>query len=422
MSFDLIRNAIADGKHLFIGGGAGVGKTTITKQLVNHLKEKESNFALTTTTGIASLQYDNAETIHRCTGIGIKTNPNDLNRVTSGRWREKNFPRLRQLEYLILDEVSLMRPDTLELINLVLQKAKGNYLKPFGGVQAIFVGDWLQLPPVIKQEEELVHRWAFQSDIWKSLNPEPIILMKVHRQNDEQFITALRRVRAGMLDGPTNYYLQQTENHVFDKEVTPLKIMSTNDKVDDYNVNELSKLTDANETYTAKIAFEDEFVKKKIMDDCPAPFVLNLKKGCQVIILKNDPEGEYVNGSMGFYQGQNGDKELVIELMSNGEKVFIDKHKWVIEDHLKDNQTMELASLVQYPVKLGYAITVHRSQGMSLDCAEIDMQRFFACGQAYVALSRVRTYQGLKIKNYHPKHVKVDELALNFYKDLALRN
>jgi len=317
----------------------------------------------------------------------------------------------------------MLRSDVLELVDellrLTLKKSK-----PFGGMQVIFSGDFMQLPPVVKKDEELPLFWAFQSEVWEALNLDIVNLTEIKRQDDPEFAKALNAVRAGWISRSIDQYFKASAKHVFPEGVEPVKLLSTNQRVDSWNKARLSSLPGELKIMRATIWGKDEYTQKKVVKECIAMEELELKAGCQVMMLKNHPEKKYVNGSMGELEGfgrnSEGEQVLIVRIMESGETVQVAEDEWEIEEPVEGQpgRYRVAASFIQYPVKLGYAITIHKSQGMSIDFLEVDLGRCFADGMAYVALSRARTYKGLRVLNFSRRAVRCNKEAFDYYMNL----
>lgn len=443
--FDQAIELLESKKNILITGGAGVGKSYTLRKILEWADDSNLNIGRTALTGMASLQFEFGETLHRCTGIGFEKNVDGLKNVTKS-WKYRNVLRyeLEALDVLIVDEISMLRSDTLELLDALLKytlkkEDKDGYglenTEPFGGLQVIFSGDFMQLPPIVKPEERNDFKargfWAFQSWVWEALDLKIIYLKEVKRQDDPKFSTALNAIRAGFVNEALDEYFFNTHKNVFPEGVEPVRLLSTNDEVNRVNSKRLGKIKEPLETYEAKIDAIDERLKDRIVRDCPAMPKLELKPGAQVMVLVNK-KGEYVNGSMGEYLGM-GKKEIeilgdikivdvvIVELFSTKEIVTIPANEWKIEKKKEVRgkiQVQKLASFEQFPIKLAWAITVHKSQGMSLDYLQVDLTRCFAEGMAYVAMSRARTYEGLKVINWRKNAILCNKDAFNFYMDL----
>lgn len=425
--WELIIEAYNDGRNICITGGAGTGKSYTMGKVIEYFDEQGIQVARTAMTGMASLQLPEGETVHSCFKTGLHNNKLHLiNVVTSYIFQNETQYALKILDAIIIDEISMMRSDFLELLDAVLKYVMQNE-EPFGGKQVIFSGDFMQLPPVVKEDEDVHIKnnfWAFESPVWHELNLKIIYLTEIKRQDDVNFANALNMIRAGAVNQSVNDYFFSTYKHKFPEQVEPVKLLSTNREVEINNMARLKTLPAPQEHYQASISADNEYYRKKIINDVVAMEHLYLKEGCQVMILKNN-KGLYVNGSMGEYLGKHkikNDKEIEVDalkvrLFDNDAVVFIEPNEWTIEKTV-DGQKHVYASFVQFPVKLGYAITIHKSQGMSIDYLEVNLGKCFADGMAYVALSRARKYDGLRVTNWKPSAVKCNKKAFDFYMGL----
>jgi len=428
-----ILSALDDKRNILLTGGAGVGKSYNLRKVLEWADDNNLNVARTAMTGMASLQFDFGETIHRCTGIGVNTKKKQLkNIVNSYKFRNEKRWEIKAIELLIIDEVSMLRSDAFELLDALFQYVIGNS-KPFGGVQVIFSGDFMQLPPIVKpyEKKEMSRPWVFQSPVFQELDFKIIYLKEIKRQDDEKFCLALNMVRAGAINDAVDEYFFNTYKHEFPDGVEPVNLLSTNNEVNTFNNKYLEKIGSKLETYQAKITGINQKYKDQIVRDCNAMETLEIKVGAQVMVLVNDVNYRYVNGSMGEYLGLTETeikigmfKETVeamrIRLFDSDEIVSIPINVWKIEKKEND-KTRILASFKQFPIKLGWAITVHKSQGMTLDYLQVDLTRCFAEGMAYVALSRARNYEGLKIVNWRRNAIRCNKDAFEFYMGLKSR-
>lgn len=415
------------------------GKSYSLRKVLEWADEENWNVARTAMTGMASLQLELGETLHRALGIGFAKNRDDLRMVLrSYKFRTEVRWELQALDLLVVDEVSMLRSDLLELCDEVLKQARGNR-DPFGGLQIIFSGDFMQLSPVVKNDEKEYFKkrgfWAFQSDVWESLNLKVFYLTEIKRQDDKKFSLALNMIRAGAINEAVDEYFFNTHKNEFPEGVEPVRLLGTNTEVDRVNENRLKKITGEPMVYQAKITGISDKAKDKIVRDCPGVETLKLKPGAQVMVLINDRGGRFVNGSMGEFKSIlkmevidfDGEARKVdcaeVELFDSGETVFFPRYEWKNEKKEEDSISgkitkTKLAGFEQFPLRLGWAITIHKSQGMSLDYLQVDLTRCFAEGMAYVALSRARKYEGLNILNWRPGIVTCNKDAFKFYMDL----
>lgn len=426
---EILKN-IEDEKNIFITGGAGTGKSYTLNKVIDYLDRHHSKkiVAKTAMTGMASLQFEGGgQTLHSLTGIGVYKNIDDLKHIVNKYFfkTEKRY-LLQEIDILIVDEISMLRSDTLELIDALFKYVMQS-TKPFGGKQVIFCGDFMQLPPIVKAEDRLENFWAFQSPVWSALDFKVIYLTEVKRQDSKTFSNALNMIRAGVVnDSVDQFFFKSVKNKIPD-DVESVKLLSTNEAVNTFNREKLNRVSVESEekTFMAKVWGMDEKLESTIRRDSPAVERLQLRPGCQVMILVNSPTSGYVNGSMGEFLEHNfiydiEDNKipvLVIRLFEDDRVVKVPMYQWTIKIP-QGEADLVLAYFNQYPVKLAYAITIHKSQGMSIDYLEVDLKKCFADHMAYVALSRAKNYEGLRVINWEPRAVKCNKAAFNFYMGL----
>lgn len=425
--WELALDAYKEGRNICLTGGAGTGKSFNLRKLIEYFDENNIQVARTAMTGMASLQMPEGETVHSCFKTGLHHNKLHLiNVVTNYIFQKETQYNLKILDAIIIDEISMMRSDFLELLDAILQYVMQNE-EPFGGKQLILSGDFMQLPPIVKDDEDVHIKnnyWAFESPVWHELNLKIIYLTEIKRQDDINFANALNMIRAGAVNQSVNDYFFGTYKHKFPEGVEPVKLLSTNREVETNNMIRLKQLETEQERYEATITADNEFYRKKIINDVIAMEFLYLKEGCQVMLLKNE-KGVFVNGSMGEYLGKHtlktedgGEAEaLQVRLFDNDLIVYVEPFQWTIEKTINGTKHV-YASFTQFPVKLGYAITIHKSQGMSIDYLEVNLGKCFADGMAYVALSRARKYDGLRVTNWKPGAVRCNKKAFDFYMGL----
>lgn len=425
------------GANVFLTGVPGAGKTYVINQYVKWLESHGIYPAITATTGIAATHVGGS-TIHSYSGIGIEKDIDDY-KIEKIMEREKLVKKIQNTKVLIIDEISMLDAQTLDNVNKVLKAIK-DPTKAFGGVQIIFVGDFFQLPPIIKQGEATKF-FAFMGNSWKEARPLTCYLEEQFRQTDEVFTKLLLAIRENNIDEMHVEILEELKRKTFkklgikeekvidennyeeevvvlDEEILNinksdgkinldiLELHSHNKNVDEINITKLNLIKGKEFVYKMITVGRAQLVEGLIRN-CLSPEILKLKVGAKVIFTKNSMEGEYVNGTLG----------KIIELenffikvqTSSGKMIDVKQEDWKIEEDGKIK-----AKLSQYPLRLAWAITVHKSQGMSLDEAIINLGDTFEYGQGYVALSRVRTLEGLYLKSYNPKSLQVNVAISEF--------
>ena len=422
-SGEVVLKELETSSNLFITGEAGAGKTYLASKWA---ETTNKNVALTATTGIAAVNLG-GETICRFLGIGIAARPFEAGKIlgkwekikkSTAPWDKQRWRTIQALETIIIDEVSMLRRDQFELIDIVLAGIKEMSI-PFGGVQMVLVGDFFQLPPVVDTEhsklfEDLKEPYCFQSDIWKYGNFKSFNLTTNYRQSDPKFLAMLNELRVGAVSNEVDEILKSRLNAKLKTDLTPVKIFSYKYKVEQENLECLKKLPHdkllSEAEYTGK-SFDVEILKK----DCPANSNLYFCEDAQIMMLTNDRDGRWVNGTMGIIKKVN---PLTVKL-ANGTEAEIEPHTWERTTYqIKNNSIIKtvLATMRQYPIKICYCVSTHKSQGITLDFVEVDLSDCFSAGQAYVALSRVKTLEGLKLTGWNKKSVFADDRVLNFYR------
>ncbi len=390
------------GHNAFITGAAGSGKTHLLNEYIKYLKDNDVDIGITASTGIAA-SHMGGQTIHAWSGIGVRDSlsPYDIEGLEERSYLWKRFERAK---VLIIDEISMLHHFRLDLVEQILRSFKRNN-EPFGGLQVVFCGDFFQLPPVSRQGEQEAF-FAYHSRSWKELSPKICYLNEQHRQNDSSFLEILNSIRGNSVSDKIKGKLLSRHKKIKEDVDGLTKIYTHNADVDMENERELENLSGRIFEYKM-INKGHEFLSETLKKGCLSPENLRLKKNARVIFTKNNFECGYVNGTQGIVTACDGSGIKVRTL--GGKTIEVPLATWVIEEDGKIK-----AEITQYPLRLAWAITVHKSQGMSLDSAEIDLSRAFESGMGYVALSRLRSLDGLFLTGLNDTALKVDEEVFEF--------
>lgn len=405
---------MTEGKNIFLTGCAGVGKTVSIKLFYKQYRSVK-NIGITSTTGISSILIGGS-TIHSYLGLGLAKEPAEILYMKILN-NSKMAKKWKNLQVLIIDEVSMLSPELFDKLELLARLVRGNTLR-FGGIQLILTGDFLQLPCVESDE------FCFQTKTWEKCIDEVIYMTEIFRQDDIEFQECLNEVRTGELSDKSKEILKSRVNIKLENKngILPTKIYCLNRDVDRENNQELNKLLEKNsnlEFYQYDLEYTVlkknlKYIEDKIKKVCIAPEVLELCIGAQVMLLYNiDLENRLANGSRGVVIGFSDDFPIV-RFLSGIERI-ITHQVWKIEDNGE-----VLMNITQIPLKLAFACTVHKTQGITLDYAELDLENVFENGQAYVALSRVKKLEGLSIKNLDFDKIFSHPEAIKFYKSLEI--
>ena len=405
------------GINVFLTGEPGSGKTHTVNEYTAYLRARNIEPAITASTGIAATHIGGM-TIHSWSGIGIKTNlgKSDINRIASANHIVK---RIRRTKVLIIDEISMLPPGTFSMVDAVCREIKQNP-DPFGGIQVVLVGDFFQLPPVMKTEintplplmEEQLYRFAYESPAWEQANPAVCYLTEQYRQDDGDFLALLSAIRRNAFGNDHLQYIKprRIEHHAAPDGVP--KLFSHNADVDRVNEEILSRLPGEPQVFTMSSKGIDPLVSA-LKKGCLSPEMLYLKTGAVVMFTKNNLKEGFVNGTFGIIERFYENGYPVVKTRS-GRRIEAEPMDWTVEENGKI-----LAQITQLPLRLAWAITVHKSQGMSMDEAVMDLSGVFEFGQGYVALSRVRRLSGLYLLGWNERAFQIHPEALE--KDVKFR-
>jgi ATP-dependent DNA helicase PIF1 len=417
-AFEALENT---GRHIFITGKAGTGKST----LLQYFRQKTAkNLAVLAPTGVAAVNIK-GQTIHSFFNFKPDVTPESVGDIPVRKRKRKMY---QELGVVVIDEVSMVRADLMDCIDIFLRLYGPFFDRPFGGIQMIFFGDLFQLPPVVGQGEQDIFKthyatpYFFSAKVFASLDFNIMPLKKIYRQKDENFIRLLNAVRE---DSVESHHWEELNRrlkpgHQFSAEEFYIVLTTTNALAEKVNNQRLQSLPGVPKIYNGAVS--GEFERKSL----PAPEALELKAGAQVMMLSNDPDKRWVNGSLGkitdIIAVSGGDDVVMVELES-GSEVDVTRHTWEIYQYYFDEVGKSLASKVigyftQYPLKPAWAVTIHKSQGQTFERVIIDVGwGTFSHGQMYVALSRCTTLEGIVLKQpLARRHILMDERVLQFMK------
>lgn len=396
-------NILKTGNNVFITGSAGTGKTYLLNQFTFYLKSRKIIPTIVAPTGIAASHLQ-GQTIHSFFSLGIRDVIDDyyIESLLEKKYLQTRFSKLK---VLIIDEISMVSPEIFSSIDKILRAFKENDI-PFGGVQTVLSGDFFQLPPISKIPKD--KRFAWQSPSWKELEVKTCYLQEKFRQDDNVLISILDEIRSGNVSSNSYDILNSRYHKDLGIDFTPTKLYTHNIDVDRINNDELNKINNPSHLFT----YKSEGTAKNIEKIFKSSLVLEemtLKKDAVVMFIKNNHELGYVNGTTGVVVDFNKETGLPIVKTSYGSLIKLGLEDWTIEN---DSGNI-VAKVSQIPLKLAWAITIHKSQGMTLDSAEIDLSKTFEVGQGYVALSRIKNINGLRLMGLNDKALTVDPLILH---------
>lgn len=395
-----------NGNSVFLTGAPGAGKSFVLSQFVRIATRAGRQVAVTASTGIAATHIGGM-TIHSWSGLGVRSSVSerDLDALAA---RDKLVKRFAGTDVLVIDEVSMLQGSFLNALNRVAKKLRDNQT-PFGGMQVILVGDMFQLPPVNRAGEKV--DFAYRSEAWEELNPDTCYLLEQHRQTGGGLLELLEALRAGELEDFHYETIQSRVGQRPDDDTLLTRLYAHNIDVDTINAKRLAELDGRLGVYemsTKGASAKVEQLARGVL----APSTLELRIGAEVMFVANDFSKGFANGSRGRVVSLGGDYP-VVKLASTGREVSVEPYTWqLVEDGRIRGEVSQL------PLRLAWAITIHKSQGMSLDAAEIDLSRTFTPGMGYVALSRVRSLEGIYLKGINTMALQLHPDIFTFDRDL----
>jgi ATP-dependent exoDNAse (exonuclease V) alpha subunit len=398
MNQTLALSIMLSGESVFLTGPAGTGKTYVLKEFINLSRGSGKNVAVTATTGIAATHLGGS-TIHSWSGIGV----HDF--IPHGFFDHLSKTRreiIEKTDVLIIDEISMMHDYRFDMIDEIARVVRRND-EPFGGIQLIISGDFFQLPPVNRNNIEGGSQFAIMSNAWQQLDPVVCYLEDQFRQNDDKLLDILVALREGDI---RRHHAESLMNRIgIDPENSVTELHTTNSDVDFINETMLAELPGDEISY-ARVETGSKNYVDTLTKSVLAPENLRLKIGAFVMAVKNSPDKKFANGSLGEVVGFAPHTDYPIVKFQNGNEITMLPDTWELRDGERKR-----ASITQIPLRLAWAITVHKSQGMTLDAARIDLRRAFVEGMGYVALSRVKNLENLYLVGINQKALMTSLVA-----------
>ena len=399
MDQELALAILLSGRSALLTGAAGTGKTYLLNTFIAQARKRGKKVSVTATTGLAATHLG-GNTIHSWSGIGVSDHlPNNFFERLSKTRRDV----ISKTDVLIIDEISMLHDFRLDMIDEVLRTVREND-QPFGGIQLVMSGDFFQLPPVNRPNEQ-GGGFVVYSDAWQELQPAVLYLERQYRQNDEQLLEILTALRTGdVRRHHVEALLARTEIEPPDGDITELHTVNVD--VDDINIQKLAELPGEERSYQQTTTGSKIYVEN-LQRSVLAPENLVIKLGALVMAVKNSPQKLYANGSIGTVVDFEPLTEYPVVEFRDGRRVTMVPDVWELRDGERKR-----ASISQVPLRLAWAITVHKSQGMTLDAAKIDLRKAFVEGMGYVALSRVRDLDNLYLYGINRRALEVSPDAL----------
>ncbi len=401
------------GHNVLLTGPAGSGKTYVLNKYIAYLKANNIGVAITASTGIAATHIG-GRTIHSWAGIGIKDylSGRDIQLLVKKPYIKKQFEKTN---VLVIDEISMLHAFRLDMVDAVCKAAKKNHL-PFGGMQIVMSGDFFQLPPISAGSKEA--EFVYKAKVWEEMDIRVCYLDEQHRQDDKKIARVLQSMRDDAVSPEIMKLLTSRLNKPVKNKVQPVRLFTHNADVDVINQAELRKIQAPEFRYQMTGDGEKKLMES-LKKNCLAPENLVLKRGALVMFVKNkfkEEETIYVNGSTGEVVKFDTNNFPIVRLGS-GKEIIVTPDSWTIDD---DDRV--LAKINQIPLRLAWAITVHKSQGMTLDAAEIDLSKSFGYGMGYVALSRLTSLDGLHLLGINDMAYRLDPQVFAYDKELMMQS
>lgn len=396
-------NVMKMGYNVFLTGPPGSGKTFLLNKYIDYLKKNDTSVAVTASTGVAATHM-NGITLHSWSGLGIKETltKSEIRKLMKKSYLKKHY---KNTKVLVIDEISMLTAAQFDAVDNACRQFKASF-QPFGGMQVVCSGDLFQLPPINRNGTA---KFVLESQVWKGMDMKVCYLEEQYRHKDKNLFALLNHIRNNNMEKSKEILMASPQKENF--LGTPTKIYTHNVDVDAVNSIELEKIVGKEFVYHMTASGKSEVVTA-LKKSCLAPEYLVLKKGARVMFLKNNFEVGYVNGTQGNVVNFDIDGLPVVETVS-GKKITATLASWTVDEDEKI-----VARVNQLPLRLAWAITVHKSQGMNLDTAEIDLSQCFVEGMGYVALSRLRSLAGLKLIAINDIAFCVNERAFNEDKQL----
>lgn len=409
MDQELALEILHAGHNVLLTGPAGSGKTYVLNQFIKQAKREGKHVSVTATTGLAATHLG-GNTIHAWSGIGVH---DELQEDFEDYLLKTRRDIIETTDVLVIDEVSMLHDFRLDMVDTVCRVVRDND-RPFGGIQLVMSGDFFQLPP-INREDGRQGGFVNTALVWPQLDLVVCYLHEQHRQDDDMFLEILNAMRAGdVRRRHAEALLGRLEAELGEGDVTELH--TVNIDVDRINQGRLVALEGDTHYYDMTTTGSENYVQR-LKNSCLAVERLALKQGSLVMAIKNSSERKYVNGSIGTVTGFDKATDYPIVEFQNGRVVLMQPESWELRDGDKKR-----AGLSQIPLRLAWAITVHKSQGMTLDSARVDLRKAFVEGMGYVALSRVRRLESLSLSGINQMALKISPVALELDKTLRSRS